>query len=72
MLGRYLNGLLFLKEPNEFKVTIATAYHLCLNLLSTLHLIVFKCFYYLKYVPRYSIQIYFRLYNKIKFSCPTE
>lgn len=68
----YLNGQLFLKELNKFKVTIATMYHLCLYLLSALDLIVFKRFSDLKYVPQYFLQIYFRLCNKIKSSCPTE
>lgn len=67
-----MNGQLFLKELNEFKVTTATIYHFCLYLLSALDLIVFKCFSYLRYVPQYFPQIYFRLCNKIKSSCPIE
>ena len=39
---------------------------------SALDLIVFKCISSLKYVPQYFLQIYFRLCNKTKSSCPAE
>lgn len=41
-------------------------------ILYALDMIVFKCSSYLKYVPQYFLQIYFRLCNKIKYSCPME